>query len=112
MRNSCKKIACLLITLYLTTLVFSQNAARPQTDNSVAAKIRRFAPTVLTADTSRLSPNDLQVLQKIITAAEHRVGLFLRQLYHGHEALLERVKADLVMLMPVSLHLFIINKAP
>ena len=75
MRNSCKKIACLLITLYLTTLVFSQKAARPQTDNSVAAKIRRFAPTVLTADTSRLSPNDRQALQKIMTLGlSYRTG--------------------------------------
>ena len=112
MRNSCKKIACLLITLYLTTLVFSQKAARPQTDNSVAAKIRRFAPTVLTADTSRLSPNDRQALQKIITAAKYLDGLFLRQVWRGNETLLERLKADLGMLGPARLHYFMINKGP
>ncbi|MEO8434332.1 MAG: hypothetical protein ABI596_05515 [Pyrinomonadaceae bacterium] len=55
-------------------------------------KIRRFSPTVLTADTSRLSPNDRQALQKIIAAAKYMDPLFLRQVWSGNEALLKKLE--------------------
>ena len=38
-------------------------------DLELARKIARFAPTTLTADTSKLSPKDRQALDKIIAAA-------------------------------------------
>ena len=42
-------------------------------------KIRRFVPTILTAETSRLSANDRGALQKIIAAAKLYDPLYLRQ---------------------------------
>src|SRR5687767_10446092 len=57
------------------------------------AKIRRFSPTVLTADTSRLSANDRKALQKIIAAAKYMDPLFRRQVWSGNEALLTKLEA-------------------
>src|SRR5688572_12321005 len=57
------------------------------------AKIRRFSPTVLTADISRLSPNDRKALQKIIAAAKYMDPLFRRQVWSGNEALLTKLEA-------------------
>ncbi|HKQ51445.1 MAG TPA: hypothetical protein VJT74_03695, partial [Pyrinomonadaceae bacterium] len=47
--------------------------------STLAAKIKRFAPTVITADTSRLSQGDRKALMKIIEAAKILDPLFLRQ---------------------------------
>src|SRR5215218_9747345 len=58
------------------------------------AKIRRFAPTVITADTSRLGAPDRRALEKIIEAARLFDPLFLRQVWSGNEALERRLEAD------------------
>ncbi|MDQ2855187.1 MAG: hypothetical protein M3R68_02570, partial [Acidobacteriota bacterium] len=73
------------------------------------AKIRRFAPTVLTADTSRLSPNDRKALQKIIAAAKYLDPLYRRQVWSGNEALLKKLQdyKD-----PIWAHYFLINAGP
>jgi len=65
-----KKIACLALTLSMTALAFGQKIQPAKVDNSLAAKIRRFAPTVLTANTSGLSPKDRQALLKVVAAAK------------------------------------------
>ena len=115
--NSWKKIACL-------TLVASFAAAAPvaQTrkakhsmaaaDPALAAKIRRFAPTVLTADTSHLSLNDRKALKKIIAAAKLIDPLYLRQVWSGNETLLKKLQADQSPLGLERLHYFMINKGP
>lgn len=64
----------------------------PPRDVALGAKIRRFAPTVLTADTSRLSLNDRKALQKIIAAAKYMDPLFRRQVWSGNEALLRKLE--------------------
>src|SRR5687767_3200215 len=61
---------------------------------SLAAKIRRFAPTDLSADTSLLSENDRKALDKLIEAAKLFDPLFLRQVWSGNEALLKKLEAD------------------
>src|SRR5215211_9021386 len=58
------------------------------------AKVLRFAPTVVTADTSRLSAGDREALVKIIEAAKLLDPLFLRQVWSGNEALLKKLSAD------------------
>jgi hypothetical protein len=52
-------------------------------DPELAKKIARFAPTVLTADSSSLSANDKMALKKIIEAAKLLDPLFLRQVWSG-----------------------------
>ncbi len=84
----------------------------PAKDNSLATKIRRFAPTVMTANPTGFSPNDRKALEKIIEAAKYIDPLYLRQVWSGNEELLKRLQADHGMFGPARLHYFMINKAP
>src|SRR5439155_15853767 len=61
---------------------------------SLNKKIRRFAPSVMTANTARLSPNDRKALQKIIAAAKLFDALYVGQIWNGNEALLKKLQAD------------------
>ncbi|HEX8556860.1 MAG TPA: hypothetical protein VF668_02095 [Pyrinomonadaceae bacterium] len=76
------------------------------------ARIRRFAPTVITADTSRLSAGDRRALAKIIEAARLFDPLFLRQVWSGNVALQSRLEADTTPLGRARLHYFRINDGP
>src|SRR5215216_6640322 len=76
------------------------------------AKIRRFAPTVITADTSRLSAGDRQALRKIIEAARLFDPLFLRQVWSGNVALERKLEADKTQLGRARLHYFMLNDGP
>jgi hypothetical protein len=78
----------------------------------LAAKIRRFAPTVLTANTARMPAKDRQALQKIIAAAKLLDPLFLRQVWSGNEALKQKLEADKSVLGRMRLHYFLINDGP
>jgi hypothetical protein len=107
--NMRKKTICLLLTLTMTAVVYAQ---RTQPVDSLSAKIRRFAPTTLTANTASLSPNDRQALLKIVAAAKLYDALYLRQIWSGNEALLEKLQADQSPLGRLRLHYFMINKGP
>lgn len=76
------------------------------------AKIRRFAPTVVTADTSQLSAGDRRALAKIIEAARLFDPLFLRQVWSGTVALQRKLEADKTPLGRARLHYFNINDGP
>jgi hypothetical protein len=106
------KILCLILIVNMAALVCGQNVRRQGPDNSLAAKIRRFAPTVMTAKTTRLSPNDRKALQKIIAAAKLYDALYLRQIWSGNESLLKKLEADKTPLGRMRLHYFMINKGP
>ncbi|MEK6409826.1 MAG: hypothetical protein AABN34_23110 [Acidobacteriota bacterium] len=80
--------------------------------DSLAAKIRRFAPTDLSADTSHLSENDRKALDKLIQAAKLLDPIFLRQVWSGNEALLKKLEADTSPEGRERLHHFMINKGP
>src|SRR5437762_14311778 len=49
---------------------------------------QRFVPTDITADLSRLSPSDRQVLAKLVQASKIMDALFMRQVWAGNEAML------------------------
>jgi hypothetical protein len=115
--NVWKKIACLtLIASFAIAAPVAQERRSKQSmsagDPVLAAKIRRFAPTVLTADTSRLSLSDRKALQKIIAAAKLLDPLYMRQEWSGNEDLLKRLQADHTTLGRERLHYFMINKGP
>jgi len=78
----------------------------------VAAKISQFAPTDLTAETSHLSENDRQALDKLIEAAKLLDPLFVRQVWSGNEALRKKLEADTSPEGRERLHYFMINKGP
>src|SRR6266478_7992303 len=92
--NLWKKILCLVVILNTAALVWDKNVRGQGTDVYLATKIRRFAPTVMIANTAQLSPNDRKALQKIIAAAKIYDALYLRQIWSGNEALLKKLQAD------------------
>lgn len=83
-----------------------------KSDTSLAAKIRRFAPTVVTADISGLSASDRRALTKIIAAARLLDPLFLRQVWNGNEALQRKLQQDKTAEGRERLHYFKINNGP
>src|SRR5215217_5242882 len=82
------------------------------TDSTLAAKTRRFAPTVVTADASRLPEGDRKALDKIIQAAWLMDPIYYRQAWSGNEALKKRLESDKSASGRERLHYFVINKGP
>jgi hypothetical protein len=81
-------------------------------DGSLAAKIRRFAPTEIAADTSHLSENDRRALDKIIEAARYMDAIFLRQVWSGNVDLKKKLESDTTPAGRERLHYFKINVGP
>lgn len=114
MTSLMKLVSITLIVSFVMT-IFGQQGKRGTgnaSDPELAKKIGRFAPTELTADTSRLSANDRKALDKIIEAAKLMDPLFLRQVWSGNEALRQKLEADKTVLGRQRLHYFMINKGP
>src|SRR2546430_9111070 len=70
-----KLIVCLaLVATFVTAAPVAQKRrskqSMPPADRPLETKISRLAPTVLTANTARLSVGDREALQKIIAAAK------------------------------------------
>jgi len=80
--------------------------------SSLAAKIKRFVPTVLTADATHLSNGDQQALHKIIAAARYLDPLFQQQIWSGAEPLLKTLEADASAAGQERLHYFRMNQGP
>src|SRR6185295_12430122 len=101
----------------LGTLLMANISGTPKTkkqtgDPALAKKIGRFAPTVLTANTSQLSPGDRKALQKIIAAAKLLDPLFLHQVWSGNAELQKKLEADKSAVGRQRLHYFYINDGP
>src|SRR5919205_781121 len=113
-----QKVCALAATLcvLLPSVVLSQRRGRAAAASGELAelneKIRRFAPTVVTADTSRLAARDRQALMKVIEAAKLLDPLFLRQVWSGNVALKTRLEADRTPLGRARLHYFMLNDGP
>jgi hypothetical protein len=109
-----KLISILVLASVSMTILANQKSRSATTGNDpeLAKKIRRFAPTALTADTSRLSAGDRKALPKIIGAAKLIDPLFLRQVWGGNEALKQKLEADKSVVGRQRLHYFMINKGP
>ena len=107
-----KKFCLILLILSLTTSSVIAQAKSSNEERELSDKIARFAPTVITADLTKLSPNDRKALDKIIAAARLFDPLFIRQVWSGNEALLAKLEADKTPLGRLRLHYFRINKGP
>lgn len=103
-------IALLLIFTFTMTAISQK--PNPAGDPELAKKIARFSPTVLTADTSKLSVGDRNALAKIIAAAKLLDPLFLRQVWSGNDALRQKLEADKTEAGRQRLHYFLINDGP
>jgi hypothetical protein len=89
-----------------------ERAKKVKPETTLAAKIRRFAPTVITDDVSSLSAGDRRALLKIIAAARLLDPIFLRQVWSGNEALQKKLERDLTPAGRERLHYFRINNGP
>jgi hypothetical protein len=107
-----ESLSILFIVLLSVTPLISQKKTSSGDDPELAKKIARFAPTVLTADTSKLAEKDKQALQKIIDAAKLLDPLFLRQVWSGNAALEKKLLADQTARGKQLLHYFYINDGP
>ncbi len=105
-----KLTIAIVVTMALlsSTLTGQKRAGDPE----LARKIARFAPTTLTADTSKLTAKDKLALAKIIAAAKLFDPLFLRQVWNGNEALEKKLLADKTPAGRQRLHYFYINDGP
>ncbi len=72
----------------------------------------RFAPTELTADLSKLSPNDRKVLAKLVRVSKLIDAIFLRQVWGGNVAMLLDLSADPSPAGRARLHYFLLNRGP
>jgi len=111
MRIVCRLVALVLPLVFLPASAAAQ-AVKASDAGSLPAKIRRFSPTVLTANTKRLSPNDRKALQKIIAAAKLLDPLFLRQVWAGNDELYRKLELDHTPVGRMLLHYFLINDGP
>src|SRR6266850_2078632 len=109
-----RAVAFLLIMGFTLTTLTGQKKGNRKTAGGpdLAKKIARFAPTVLSANTTGLSPNDRLALKKIIESAKLLDPLFLRQVWSGNEALEKKLKADKTVAGLERLHYFYINDGP
>src|ERR1041385_2370755 len=109
-----KQLTSIALLLMVVTAVspLQMKAQGTEAESTLAAKIRRFAPTVMTANLARLSPNDRKALQKIIAAAKLFDPLYQKQIWSGNETLLARLESDRTPLGLLRLHYFKINQGP
>ncbi len=103
----------------LATVLFTSISGMGKPDTKILAdnpdlakKIRRFAPTTLTANTASLSAGDRAALAKIIQAAKLLDPLFLRQVWSGNVGLYKKLAADKSLQGRQRLHYFLINDGP
>ncbi len=85
----------------------SEQAASP-----LAEKIKRFAPTAIAADLSRLSPGDRQALKKLIQAAALMDRIYARQSWSGTDSLRAKLQADITPEGIERLHFYDLNGGP
>jgi Peptidase family M49 len=110
------KVCALALCLWAASLPAGAPRVRAHHDGddlpTLTTKIRRFSPTVITADASRLSPGDRRALAKVVEAARLFDPLFLRQVWSGNASLLRKLEADRTPLGRARLHYFRINDGP
>ncbi len=98
----------LLILVFLAPLLaYGQAKSVP-----LSEMIKRFAPATITADVSKLSPSDQQVLKKLIECAKIMDALYLRQAWSGDQAMLDTLTKSNAPDAAERLHYFKINMGP
>ncbi len=101
--------ACIAMTLAGCS---SPEKKQEQQPTSLTAKIERFSPTDIRADTSTLSEGDRQALHVLYRAAALMDSLYLRQVWSGNVALRTTLAADRSALGTDRLKYFMMNMGP
>jgi hypothetical protein len=123
--------AALIASVAVGASVAGESPVQQTSTVPSAAELRvmaaRFAPVDIAADVIRLSAGERQALDKLVEAARIMDALFLRQVWTGNDALLQRLSRealdraraggiggdiDTFRLPLTRLHYFLINKGP
>jgi hypothetical protein len=89
-----KTIAFSTAVLAVTTaMIPAQNSSQPD-QAKLEQMTARFAPTEITADVAKLSPNDRKVLARLVEASQIIDGIFLRQAWAGNPSMLLNLAGD------------------
>src|SRR5271169_113777 len=101
--------ACSIILLLLSCMNQQQTASTP---SPLADRAKRFVPTEITADVSKLSYGDRKALDKLIEAAKLMDSIYLVQKWSGNMDLLAKLRADNSPAGKEKLNYFRINIGP
>ena len=107
-----------LIPLFALLVTATAFASPPEKRSGASETARleqmtaRFIPTDITADVSKLSPNDRGVLAKLIEASKIIDGIFLRQVWSRNVSMLLDLSSNQTPEGRARLHYFLINKGP
>lgn len=101
-----------IAALAASTAIAAAQESKPLDQAKLEQMTARFAPTEITADLAKFSPNDRQVLAKLVEASQIIDGIFLRQAWSGNTAMLLNLAADESAEGRARLHYFILNKGP
>lgn len=102
-----------LVVSTMTSLAQDQKASTAMPDTAKLQEMsRRFAPTPLRVDTSKLSSGDRQALAKLIEAGRLLDHIFMKQYWSGNLVLYARLQKDNSPLGKARLHYFWLNKGP
>ena len=104
----------IILSFLFVAMIFPAVASSPSAPNLAAlkAKTKRFVPTTLTANISRLSPGDREAMKRLIEAARIMDSIYLRQLWEGNVSMLNRLSRDRTPLGRARLQYFLINMGP
>jgi len=101
-----------LSILIICSIIFSFQSNAQQKPLTLKEKIKRFSPTEIKADVSKLSAGDKKALAKLIEAAKIMDSLYLRQVWSGNTDLLHKLRADKSRGSNERLRYFFINMSP
>lgn len=102
-----------LVPFLLAGLLFFSSCSRKESmESRLTQLISRYAPTVITADTSMLSAGNRAALHELIAAARIMDSLYLRQVWSGNMQTLAKLTADKSSEGQQMLRYFQINMGP
>ncbi len=105
-----------LLSLCFCLLLILSGCSRQESGGPAVAELQkmtaRFAPTVITGDTSRLSPGDRLALVKLTEAAKIMDRIYTRQVWSGNESLEKTLEADTSATGKLRLRCFLLNGGP
>lgn len=107
-----KTLTLLLMIGILAMASGCSSPKREQAASPLAEKIKRFAPTAVAGDLSRLSQGDREALKKLIQAAALMDKIYARQLWSGTDSLRAKLEADTSPEGKERLHYYMLNGGP
>ncbi|MFI5251032.1 MAG: hypothetical protein ACHQQQ_01260 [Bacteroidota bacterium] len=100
-------------TIVILTVIFQISMyAQQLSTQELESKIKRFAPTEITADISKLSTGDQKALSKLFEAAKYIDQIYTQQVWRGNEALRAELESDTSTEGKIRLHYYNINMSP